>query len=150
MTNALLNFVAVVNQTRERKGDHHIFAVSVTVYAGKDASSFKYDTFAAVCVLPPGKQWRCIEPRPDRSVQVQRDLADFYFLRTRLSPCLLLHTLSYSASPTSGIARPSASTPTTPRARLKFLRNDTSTETSSLEADGPDPPPPFLNCMFWR
>jgi hypothetical protein len=48
MMNALLDFVAVVNQTPERKGDHHIFAVSVTVYAGKDASSFKYDTFAAM------------------------------------------------------------------------------------------------------
>lgn len=71
MMNASLDFVGIVSQAPEKKDDHRIFAVSVTVYAGKDASGFKYNTFTAVCVLPPGDQWKRIEPRPGRSVQVQ-------------------------------------------------------------------------------
>ena len=76
------------------------------------------------------------------------DLVGFYSLRSRFSPCVLLHTLSYITSPTSDIAKPSAPTLTTPRKRrlgepptLTSRHVVASTETSLLEVDEPDPPP---------
>ena len=80
--NALLDFVGIVSQAPEKQGEHRIFAVSVTAYAGKDESGLIYDLFTAVCVLPPGERWKRVEPRPGRSVQVQGNI---YFPLLHLS-----------------------------------------------------------------
>jgi len=117
MMNANLDIVGVVNRAVERRGDHRLFSIHASTYAGKDSTGSKYDHFDVCCILIPSDRWKRVEPRLRRQVQVQGDLVGFYTFDNKLSPCLLLQTLSYNTNPASESPKPPASTVTTPRKR---------------------------------
>lgn len=81
MMNAFLDFVGVIHQPAQLTGDHRVFTVNLTSYAGKDASGFKYDTFTFACILPFGERWKRVDPRAGRWVQIQ---GNFHFPVTHL------------------------------------------------------------------
>ena len=139
MMNANLDIVGVVNRAVERRGDHRLFSIHASTYAGKDSTGLKYDHFNVCCILIPSDRWKRVEPRLRRQVHVQGtygctptsflnlfrlldcslgDLVGFYTFDNKLSPCLLLQTLSYNTTPASESPKlPASTVATTPRKR---------------------------------
>jgi len=137
MMNANLDIVGVVNRAVERRGDHRLFSIHASTYAGKDSTGSKYDHFDVCCILIPSDRWKRVDPRLRRQVHVQGtycytptplnlsrpldcylgDLVGFYTFDNKLSPCLLLQTLSYNTASANESPKPPASTVTTPRKR---------------------------------
>ncbi|KAN0078861.1 hypothetical protein V8E54_005374 [Elaphomyces granulatus] len=87
MMNANLDIVGVINSAVEKRGDHRLFSVHTSTYAGKDPTDLKYDHFDVCCIL---------NPDPLRLMETGRTAAEApspnprYPLRSYLLPQIIL------------------------------------------------------------